>query len=66
MIVYVNGQAVSVFQGATALDALLRHFAKCDIDRRMAAKAVICDQWGHVIGPDSPLRAEQSITYQLK
>ena len=66
MDVHVNGQTVIVFQGATALDALLRYFAKCDIDRRMAQKAVIYDQWGHIIGHDSPMRDNQVISYKMQ
>ena len=63
MNIKVNGKSIVIFKGATARDALLRYFARCDIDRRLAKDAVIYDKWGHTISPDSPLTNNQEITF---
>lgn len=63
MNIKVNGKPIVIFKGATARDALLRYFARCDIDRRQVKQAVIYDKWGHTISPDSPLSNNQEITF---
>ena len=63
MRIIVNEKPIVIFKGATARDALLRYFARCDIDRRLAKQAVIYDKWGHVISPDSPLSDNQEISF---
>jgi hypothetical protein len=43
---------VRIFVGATALDALRRYCA----DKKISVPRVeLCDAWGNVIAPDSPM-----------
>ena len=63
MRIKVNEKTIVIFKGATARDALLRYFARCDIDRSLVKQAVIYDKWGHTIGHDSPLSDNQEITF---
>lgn len=52
MLVYVNDTSVRIFAGATALDALRRYCA----DKKISVPRVeLCDAWGNVIAPDSPM-----------
>lgn len=66
MNVRVNGQEVAVFQGATVRDAVLRHFAKADIDKGLISRVEVFDKWGHSIGSDATLADQQEITYKIK
>ena len=66
MNVKVNGKALIIFRGATVRDAVLRHFAKCDIDKELIGQAVVCDKWGHVIGKDATLSEGQEISYKIE
>ena len=63
MKVKVNGKAIVLFRSATVRDALVRFFARCDIERSQVSKAVVYDQWGHEIDLDAPLHNDQEITF---
>lgn len=66
MKVIVNGKELVIFRGATVNDAVLRHFAKCDIDKDLIGQVVACDKWGHVIGKETTLSAGQEISYKIE
>ncbi len=66
MRIKVNNQEVVIFQGATVKDALLKSFSRDDIDKALINSVEAYDQWGHEIGLDSPLKPDQTITYQFK
>lgn len=52
MLVYVNNTSVRIFAGATAQDALRRYCADKNIPM---PQCELCDAWGNVIAPDSPM-----------
>ncbi len=66
MRIKVNNHEVVIFQGATVKDALLKSFSRDDIDKALINSVEAYDQWGHEIGLDSPLKPDQTITYQFK
>lgn len=52
MQVYVNDKAITIFQGATAQDALRRY---CTETGAATEKCHLYDDWGNEIAPDSPM-----------
>ncbi len=66
MKVWVNYQEVTVFEGATAKDALLRFFVLNGIDLSKISQVEVSDFWGHEIDIDAPLRYNMSINFKFK
>ncbi len=64
MRVKVNDKSIVLFRGASVRDALVRFFARCDIERSQITKATVYDQWGHEIDLDAPLNNGQEITFK--
>ena len=58
MLVYVNNAEVSIFAGATALDAVRRYCTDAGI---ALPDGELYDTYGNVIAPDSPMTAGRSI-----
>lgn len=52
MLVYVNHAEVSIFAGATAIDAVRRY---CTDTNTPIPQGELYDAWGNVIAPDSPM-----------
>lgn len=52
MLVYVNDKPVTIFTGATALDALRRY---CTDTGTPLHEGDLYDAWGNVIASDSPM-----------
>lgn len=59
MLVYVNTTPVTIFSGATALDAVRRYYA--DQGRPAPPSLEIRDAYGNRIAPDSPMSADRHI-----
>lgn len=58
MLVYVNNSPVSIFAGATALDAARRY---CANEGTALPPGELYDAWGNVIAPDSPMADGRAI-----
>lgn len=52
MLVYVDNKEVTIFAGATALDALRRY---CTDEGIAIPEGELYDAWGNVIATDSPM-----------
>ena len=58
MLVYVNNDKVSIFVGATALDAVRRYCTDAGLP---LCEGPFYDAWGNVIAADSPMCADRRI-----
>lgn len=58
MIVYVNNTPVTIFRGASALDAARRY---CTEQGTAPAFDQLYDDWGNIIAPDSPMNEGRKI-----
>lgn len=58
MKVYVNNTAVSIFEGATAIDAVRRY---CTDEGILPKFENLYDSWGNVIAEDSPMQEDRHI-----
>ena len=63
--VWVNEQEVTVFEGATAKDALLRYFVQNDMDLSLIHQVEVYDFWEHEIGLDACLKDNASINFTV-
>lgn len=64
MQVFVNNMPVTIFSGATALDALRRYCTDAGIT---PAESMLYDAYGNIIAEDSPMNEGRKIftTYPL-
>ena len=66
MKVWVKYQEVTVVEGATEKDAVLRSVILNGIDLSKISQVEVSDFWGHEIDIDAPLRYNMSINFKFK